>query len=79
MMLSSALRRQLGAEVKALRHADATILGTLLIVGDGAFMMVIVLAVLLPIIQLNTFCSAASVPHGTGSGRISPAWRVILR
>ena len=47
--------RQLGAEVQRRSLAIATILEPLLIVAMGAIVMLIVLAVLLPIIQLNTW------------------------
>jgi general secretion pathway protein F len=47
--------RQLGAEVQRRAMAMATILEPLLIVGMGGIVMLIVLAVLLPIIQLNTW------------------------
>lgn len=47
--------RQLGAEVQRRALALATILEPLLIVAMGAIVMLIVLAVLLPIIQLNTW------------------------
>ena len=47
--------RQLGAEVQRRALALATILEPLLIVFMGAIVMLIVLAVLLPIIQLNTW------------------------
>jgi general secretion pathway protein F len=47
--------RQLGAEVQRRAMALATILEPLLIVAMGAVVMLIVLAVLLPIIQLNTW------------------------
>jgi general secretion pathway protein F len=46
---------QLGAEVQRRAMQMATILEPMLIVVMGAMVMVIVLAVLLPIIQLNTF------------------------
>jgi len=46
---------QLGTEVQRRAMALATILEPLLIVVMGAVVMVIVLAVLLPIIQLNTW------------------------
>jgi general secretion pathway protein F len=54
LMLDRAAR-QLGAEVQRRALAMATILEPLLIVGMGAVVMLIVLAVLLPIIQLNNF------------------------
>lgn len=47
--------RQLGAEVQRRAMALATILEPLLIVAMGLVVMLIVLAVLLPIIQLNTW------------------------
>jgi len=47
--------RQLGAEVQRRALAMATILEPLLIVAMGLVVMLIVLAVLLPIIQLNTW------------------------
>ena len=47
--------RQLGAEVQRRALAVATILEPLLIVAMGLVVMLIVLAVLLPIIQLNTW------------------------
>jgi general secretion pathway protein F len=47
--------RQLGAEVQRRALATATILEPLLIVAMGLVVMLIVLAVLLPIIQLNTW------------------------
>lgn len=46
---------QLGAEVQRRALALATVLEPLLIVGMGVVVMLIVLAVLLPIIQLNAF------------------------
>ena len=46
---------QLGAEVQRRAMALATILEPLLIVVMGVVVMLIVLAVLLPIIQLNTW------------------------
>jgi general secretion pathway protein F len=56
--LASMLQRaanQLGAEVQRRAMQLATILEPLLIVGMGFIVMLIVLAVLLPIIQLNQF------------------------
>jgi general secretion pathway protein F len=47
--------RQLSTEVQRRSLALATILEPLLIVGMGAVVMLIVLSVLLPIIQLNTW------------------------
>ncbi len=47
--------RQLGAEVQRRAMRAATILEPLLIVVMGVVVMLIVLAVLLPIIQLNTW------------------------
>ena len=47
--------RQIGAEVQRRAMATATILEPLLIVAMGVVVMLIVLAVLLPIIQLNTW------------------------
>lgn len=47
--------RQLGVEVQRRAMAAATLLEPLLIVGMGAIVLMIVLAVLLPIIQLNTW------------------------
>lgn len=47
--------RQLSNEVQRRAFALATLLEPLLIVGMGAVVMVIVLSVLLPIIQLNSF------------------------
>ena len=47
--------RQLGNEVQRRAFALATLLEPLLIVGMGGVVMVIVLSVLLPIIQLNSF------------------------
>ncbi|WP_077033676.1 type II secretion system inner membrane protein GspF [Pelomonas sp. KK5] len=47
--------RQLGTEVQRRAMTAASLLEPLLIVGMGAVVMLIVLAVLLPIIQLNTF------------------------
>jgi general secretion pathway protein F len=47
--------RQLGAEVQRRALQMATILEPLLIVAMGGVVMLIVLAVLLPIIQINTF------------------------
>jgi general secretion pathway protein F len=47
--------KQLAGEVQRRALAMATILEPLLIVGMGAVVMLIVLAVLLPIIQLNSF------------------------
>jgi general secretion pathway protein F len=46
---------QLGAEVQRRAMQTATVLEPLLIVAMGGMVMLIVLAVLLPIIQLNTF------------------------
>lgn len=54
LMLERAAR-QLGAEVQRRSLAMATILEPLLIVAMGLVVMLIVLAVLLPIIQLNTW------------------------
>lgn len=53
MMLDRAAR-QLGSEVQRRAMALATILEPLLIVAMGAVVMMIVLAIMLPIIQLNT-------------------------
>ena len=47
--------KQLSAEVQRRAMQMATVLEPLLIVGMGAIVMMIVLAVLLPIIQLNSF------------------------
>ena len=47
--------RQLSAEVQRRAMQLATILEPLLIVGMGGVVMLIVLAVLMPIIQLNQF------------------------
>ena len=47
--------RQLGAEMQRRAMATATLLEPLLIVAMGGVVMLIVLAVLLPIIQLNTW------------------------
>jgi general secretion pathway protein F len=47
--------RQLGSEVQRRALAVATLLEPLLIVAMGGVVMLIVLAVLLPIIQLNTW------------------------
>ena len=47
--------RQLGAEMQRRAMATATLLEPLLIVAMGVVVMLIVLAVLLPIIQLNTW------------------------
>jgi general secretion pathway protein F len=47
--------QQIGAEVQRRALASATILEPLLIVAMGVVVMLIVLAVLLPIIQLNTW------------------------
>jgi general secretion pathway protein F len=47
--------RQLGVEVQRRSMAAATLLEPLLIVAMGAIVLLIVLAVLLPIIQLNTW------------------------
>ncbi len=47
--------RQLGTEVQRRSMAVATLLEPLLIVAMGAVVMLIVLAVLMPIIQLNTW------------------------
>jgi general secretion pathway protein F len=47
--------KQLSAEVQRRAMQLATILEPLLIVAMGAVVMLIVLAVLLPIIQLNTW------------------------
>jgi general secretion pathway protein F len=47
--------RQLGGEVQRRALAIATILEPLLIVAMGVVVMLIVLSVLLPIIQLNTW------------------------
>ena len=47
--------RQLGTEVQRRSMAAATLLEPLLIVAMGAVVLLIVLAVLLPIIQLNTW------------------------
>jgi general secretion pathway protein F len=46
---------QLSSEVQRRAMAVATILEPLLIVGMGVVVMIIVLAVLLPIIQMNTW------------------------
>ena len=47
--------RQLGSEVQRRALAIATVLEPLLIVAMGVMVMLIVLSVLLPIIQLNTW------------------------
>ena len=47
--------RQLGSEVQRRALAIATLLEPLLIVAMGVMVMLIVLSVLLPIIQLNTW------------------------
>jgi general secretion pathway protein F len=47
--------RQLGGEVQRRALAIATLLEPLLIVAMGVMVMLIVLSVLLPIIQLNTW------------------------
>jgi general secretion pathway protein F len=47
--------RQIGSEVQRRAMALATILEPLLIVAMGMIVMLIVLAVLMPIIQLNQF------------------------
>ncbi|MBY0234983.1 MAG: type II secretion system F family protein, partial [Burkholderiaceae bacterium] len=47
--------RQLSVEVQRRSMAAATLLEPLLIVAMGAIVLMIVLAVLLPIIQLNTW------------------------
>jgi general secretion pathway protein F len=46
---------QLSSEVQRRAMAVATVLEPLLIVGMGVVVMIIVLAVLLPIIQMNTW------------------------
>ena len=65
---------QLGAEVQRRAMQLATILEPLLIVGMGLVVMLIVLAVLMPIIQLNQFVEVAAEPPWRGKLTWPPPW-----
>jgi type II secretory pathway component PulF len=63
---------QLGADVQRRAMQMATILEPLLIVAMGMVVMLIVLAVMLPIIQLNAAASHAARRPGATSSRSTP-------